>query len=164
MGLPSQKSSNLSSNTASQQNIRRMNLRPSTFLNNIQKPVLLSMKKQESSPLKVGKQESSPTPSPSNLRVSLPTKMYTPLKNEVSETNEEKFFYIPKEPEGLVKPRDSSVRNRDQPSNTSSNNQAQQVQLMKKSKFISNMNQNFMNENRLSRMSGGKDEDDNTPN
>jgi hypothetical protein len=51
--------------------------------------------------------------------------MYTPLKNEVSETGEEKFFYIPKEPEGLVKPRDSSVRNRDRPSNTSSNNQAQ---------------------------------------
>ena len=124
MGLPSQKSSNLSSNTASQQNIRRMNLRPSTFLNNIQKPILqasMEIRKQESSPTKLAKQESSPTPSPRHMRVSLPAKMYTPLKGEGSEAGEEKFFYIPKEPETLNKPRESSFRNRDS-SNTKSNN------------------------------------------
>ena len=99
-----------------------MNLRPSTFLNNGgHNPAALQVKKLESSPIKVTRQESSPAPSPSNLRVSLPTKMYTPLKGEVSETNgEEKFFYIPKEPEGIIKPRDSSVKNRgDRPSTTS---------------------------------------------
>jgi hypothetical protein len=66
--------------------------------------------------------------------------MYTPLKNnEVSEAGGEVHFYIPKEPISLLK----------------SDSEAQQVQSLKKSKFISNMN--FNNDSRMSKMSESKE-------